>query len=195
VPGKSTIKNEDIALFAQDRWQIRPNFTLNYGLRWEAQIFPEPVVPPSQTVYGPLLTNPRFPSDGTLHSPKKEFQPRLGFAWDLSGQGKSVLRAFSGIFYGRQNMLSQVGSITDNGVQQFGIACGSAFDCSGFPLPVWPNIVNVPPAGGFVPFSSIRVFSKDYANPRIYTVNAQFEQQIAEDWSLYLDFTHTKGVH
>ena len=92
-PGKSTIKNEDLALFVQDRWQIRPNFTLNYGLRWEAQIFPEPVVPPSQTVYASLLNNPNFPSDGTLHSPKKEFQPRLGFAWDISGQGKSVLRA------------------------------------------------------------------------------------------------------
>jgi hypothetical protein len=195
-PGKSTIKNEDLALFIQDRWQLRPNFTLNYGLRWEAQIFPEPVVPPSQTVYASLLTNPNFPSDGTLHSPKKEFQPRLGFAWDLSGQGKSVLRAHAGIFYGRQNMLSQVGSITDNGVQQFGIACGSSFGCSnGQGLPAWPNIVNVPPLGGLPAFASIRVFSKDYANPRIYTANVQFEQQLAEDLSLYFDFTHSKGVH
>src|SRR5689334_4131729 len=89
-PGKSTIKNEDLAAFVQDSWRVRPNFTLNYGLRWEAQIFPEPVVPPSQTVYASLLADPRFPSDGTLHSAKKEFQPRVGFAWDLSGQGKSV---------------------------------------------------------------------------------------------------------
>jgi carboxypeptidase family protein len=195
-PGASNIKNEDYALFAQDRWQITSNFTLNYGLRWEAQIFPEPVVPPSQTVYGSLLNNPNFPSDGTLHSAKKQFQPRLGFAWDLSGQGKSVLRAHAGMYYGRQNMLSQVGSITDNGVQQFGIACASSFGCSnGSTTPVWPNIVNVPPSGGFVAGSSIRVFSKDYANPRIYTANVQFEQQIANDWSLYMDFTHTKGVH
>ena len=195
-PGASTIKNEDLALFAQDRWQLRPNFTLNYGLRWEAQIFPEPVVPPSQTVYASLLTNPNFPSDGTLHSPKKEFQPRLGFAWDLTGQGKSVLRGHAGIFYGRQNMLSQVGSITDNGVQQFGIACGSSFGCSnGQGLPSWPGIVNVPPLGGLPAFASIRVFSKDYANPRIYTANVQYEQQIAEDLSLYFDFTHSKGVH
>src|SRR5437016_815972 len=57
-PGKSTIKNEDLALFAQDKWQVKPNFTLNYGLRWEAQIFPKPVVPPSQTAYASLLSNP-----------------------------------------------------------------------------------------------------------------------------------------
>jgi hypothetical protein len=198
-PGKSTIKNEDIGLFVQDKWQLKSNFTLNYGLRWEAQIFPKPVISPSQTAYASLLSNPTFPSDGTLHSPKKEFQPRVGFAWDFSKKGKSVLRASYGIFYGRQNMLSQVGSITDNGAQQFGIVCASsfAFTCFGASTrpPTWPNIVSVPPSGG-IPFgASVRVFSKDYANPRIYTTNAQFEQELATDFSLYFDFTHSKGVH
>ncbi|HXM46302.1 MAG TPA: TonB-dependent receptor [Pyrinomonadaceae bacterium] len=199
APGKSTIKNEDLALFAQDSWRVRPNFTLNYGLRWEAQIFPKPIVPPAQTAYGPLLTNPLFPSDGTLHSPKKEFQPRVGIAWDISKKNTSVLRASYGIFYGRQNMLSQVGSITDNGVQQFGIFCNStfAFTCFGAASrpPTWPNTESVPPSGG-IPFgASVRVFSKNYANPRIYTLNVQFEQEIARDLSLYFDFTHSKGVH
>jgi hypothetical protein len=169
-PGKSTVKNEDYGLFVQDRWQMRPNFTLNLGLRWEAQIFPSPIVPPSQTAYGALLSNPRFPSDGTLHSPKKEFQPRVGFAWTFRSKGNPFLRASYGIFYGRQNMLSQVGSITDNGVQQYGIACASSFGCSnGAARPVWPNIVPIAPGGGIQPFSSVRVFSKDYANPRVYT--------------------------
>jgi hypothetical protein len=172
---------------------------LNYGLRWEAQIFPKPVISPTKTAYASLLTNPRFPSDGTLHSPKKEFQPRLGFAWDISKKGKSVLRASYGIYYGRQNMLSQVGSITDNGAQQFGIFCNStfAFTCFGAAtvLPTWPNIVPVA-AGGGIPFgASVRVFSKTYANPRIYTANVAFEQEIARDTSLYFDFTHSKGVH
>jgi hypothetical protein len=44
-------------------------------------------------------------------------------------------------------------------------------------------------------FSGVRVFSKDYANPRIYTINAAFEQEIARDLSMYFDFTHSKGVH
>lgn len=198
-PGASTITNNDWSLFAQDSWHVRSNFTLNYGLRWEAQIFPEPVVPPAQTAYGPLLSNPLFPSDGTLHSPKKEFQPRVGFAWDVAKNGKSVVRASYGIFYGRQNMLSQVGSITDNGVQQFGIFCNStfAFTCFGAATrpPTWPGIQNVPPSGG-IPFgASVRVFDKNYANPRIYTTNAQFEQEITRDMSVFFDFTHAQGVH
>ena len=198
-PGKSTITNQDYGLFVQDKWQIRSNLTLNYGLRWEAQIFPDPVIPPSQTAYASLLTNPAFPSDGTLHSPKKEFQPRVGFAWDISRRGKSVLRASYGIFYGRQNMLSQVGSITDNGAQQFGVTCATtfAFTCFGASTqpPTWPNIIPVA-AGGGIPFgASVRVFSKNYANPRIYTFNAGFEQEVARDFSLYFDFTHSQGVH
>jgi len=198
-PGKSTIKNEDYALFAQDKWQVRPNLTLNYGLRWEAQIFPKPVIAPSKTAYGPFLSDPRFPSDGTLHSPKKEFQPRVGFAWDVSKKGKSVLRASYGIFYGRQNMLSQVGSITTNGAQQFGVTCAStfAFTCFGASTapPTWPGIVPSAPTGT-IPFgASVRVFSRDYENPRIYTANVQFEQEVARDLSIYFDFTHSKGVH
>ena len=198
-PGASTITNNDWSLFAQDSWHVRSNLTLNYGLRWEAQIFPQPVVPPAQTAYGPLLTNPLFPSDGTLHSPKKEFQPRVGFAWDVAKNGKSVLRGSYGIFYGRQNMLSQVGSITDNGVQQFGIFCNStfAFSCFGAATrpPTWPGIQNVPPSGG-IPFgASVRVFDKNYANPRIYTTNGQFEQELRRDLSLFFDFTHAQGVH
>ncbi|HEV3468513.1 MAG TPA: TonB-dependent receptor [Pyrinomonadaceae bacterium] len=204
--GFSEIDNEDLALFVQDRWQIWPNFTLNYGLRWEAQILPEPVVPPSETAYGIFLDDPRFPSDGTLPSPKKMFQPRVGFAWDLASNGKSVLRANWGIYYARQNMLSQVGSITTNGVQQQTIFVNTdLIRLFGVPAPVWPGVV-VPPstvtpctAGGvtnpFPCFSGVRVFSRDYANPRIYTTNVAFEQELAENLSMYFDFTHAKGVH
>jgi hypothetical protein len=122
--GASNITNNDYALFAQDKWQIAPNFTLNFGLRWEAQIFPDPVVPPAQTAYGIFLNDSRFPSDGTLPSDKSMFQPRVGFAWDIGSKGRSVLRASFGLYNGRQNMLSQVGSITTNGVQQQTISAG-----------------------------------------------------------------------
>jgi carboxypeptidase family protein/TonB-dependent receptor-like protein len=203
--GASTIKNEDIAFFGQDSWKIRQNFTLNYGLRWEAQIFPDPVVAPSQTAYGIFLNDPRFPSDGTLPNQTKQFQPRLGFAWDISKVGKSVLRASSGIYYARQNMLSQVGSITTNGVQQQTIFLNTPIISSGVPGPVWPNVVAPPSSvvpctdhgvtNPFPCFSGVRVFSRDYANPRIYTTNVGFEQELWTDWSLYLDYTHSKGVH
>ena len=195
--GASDIDNEEYALFLQDRWQITRGFTLNYGLRWEAQVFPNPVIPPSQTAYGRFLGDPRFPSDGTLPDQWKMFQPRVGFAWDAANNGKSVLRASWGIFNARQNMLSQVGSITTNGVQQQTIFLNTDIIASGVPGPAWPGVVRPTPLppGQFPLFSGVRVFSRDYENPRVYSSNVQFEQQIAPDTALYLDFTHTKGVH
>ncbi len=197
-PGASSIKNEDLALFIQDKWQVTRNFTLSYGLRWEAQIFPKPVVSPDQTAYGPYLSDPLFPSDGTLHSQKAEFQPRVGFAWDVLGNQKSVLRGSAGIFNAHQNMLTQVGSITTNGVQQYTIFTDTDLARQGFtPVPpVWPTDFPVPAPTGTIPFGAgVRVFHRNYANPRIYTANFGYEQQIYPNWALYADLTWSKGVH
>ena len=199
--GFSEISNEDFAVFGQDKWQIRSNFTLSYGLRWDAQIFPDPVVAPAATAYGIFLNDPRFPSDGTLHNQTKQFQPRVGFAWDTAGNGKSVIRGSFGVYYARQNMLTQVGSITTNGVQQQTIA-GGLF-ANPFVRPVWPGLVT-PTASSctvgavtnpFPCFSGVRVFSRDYENPRVYTANFGSEFEVAENLSIYFDFTHSKAVH
>ncbi len=195
--GASNIDNEEYSLFIQDKWQIRPDFTLSYGLRWEAQLFPAMNVSPQSTAYGRFLSDPRFPSDGTLPDQYKMFQPRVGFAWDMTQDGKAVLRASYGIYNARQNMLTQVGSITTNGVQQQTIFINGDIIAAGGPAPVWPNVV-VPtpvPAGQFPLFTGVRVFSRDYENPRIYSTNVAFERELASSLALYLDFTHSKGVH
>jgi len=62
--------------YFQDTWQIRPNLTLNLGLRYELD-----------TQYAPLNTY------------KKDFGPRVSFAWDPFGDHKTVIRGGYGIFY------------------------------------------------------------------------------------------------
>ena len=190
--GASDINNEDFAFFAQDKWQVTRNFTLNYGLRWEAQTFPDPTVAPNQTAYASLLNNPLFPSNGKLPSQWKQFQPRLGFAWDIGGTGKSVVRGSAGIYNANQNMLTQVGSITTNGVQQQTIFMASFLLPVGVTPPVYPNVVTSGITAGAQP--GVRVFDKDYKNPRIYAYNAQFEQQLMPNLSFYTDFSWSKGV-
>src|SRR6267143_3890502 len=194
--GASSINNNEFALFVQDTWKVTRNLTVNLGLRWEAQHFPSMTIAPSQTAYGPNLSDPKFPSDGTLHNQNKMFQPRVGFAWDIRGNGKSALRASWGIFNARQNMLTQVGAITTNGVQQQSFAAGSAF---GTPPVFGQNagLINNPPPAGTPPPPGVNVtfFSKDYANPRIYTTNVGYEQEVLAGWAGYVDLTLSKGVH
>jgi hypothetical protein len=180
----------------QDKWQATPRLTVSYGIRWDAQYMPE-TVDPKTTAYASLLNNPRFPSDGTIPDQTMQFQPRLGLAWDVNGNGKSVVRASGGIFYARQNMLTQVGAVTTNGLQQKSDFTSSALKTAfGAPTPTWPNILppSPVPAGTFPLFTGIRVFDRDYKNPRIYTANFAYEQELAPDWSAYIDFTYSKGT-
>ena len=83
--GASRITNDELSLFVQDKWQPRANLTVNYGLRWDAQLMPE-TVDPTTTAFAAFLNDPAFPSDGTIPNQWKMWQPRAGVAWDVRGQ-------------------------------------------------------------------------------------------------------------
>ena len=195
-PGKSVLANEDFSLFAQDQWQIRPNVTLNYGIRWDAQLMAE-TVDPATTAYAQFLSNAAFLSDGTIPDQVMQFQPRVGMAWDVNSNSRTVVRGNFGIYYGRNNMLSQAGSVTANGLQNQGTVRGlvTGLVPGVLPMPTWPGLVALPPlpAGQFPLFTSVRTTASDFKNPRITTANVALEQELARDWSMYFDFTWSRG--
>jgi hypothetical protein len=62
-------------------------------------------------------------------------------------------------------------------------------------MPVWPNILppTAVPPGTFPLFTGVRVFDKEYTNPRITSVNVGFERELAPMMAVYADFTYAKG--
>jgi len=81
--------------------------------------------------------------------------------------------------------------VTTNGIEQ-----KSDFRASGFgDMPVWPNLLapTAVPPGTFPLFSGIRVFDRDYRNPRILSVNVGFERELMTGMAAYFDFTVAKG--
>jgi hypothetical protein len=122
----SKLKNKPLAAFAQDSWKVRPNFTLNYGVRYDYELtdklavqdFVDPLsgvaVPATATqgFYDAFHIQQGFPRD------KNNFAPRIGMAWDLQNNGKTVLRAAYGLFYDHPLLAIGFNSDIADNVQQ-----------------------------------------------------------------------------
>ena len=101
------------ALFVQDDYRVHPRLTLNLGLRWDVQTAPtDPLNRVVNYVPGQKSTvNPAAPvgalfygdpgvERGGIPTSYKHFSPRIGFAWDPKGDGKTSIRGAWGLFYG-----------------------------------------------------------------------------------------------
>lgn len=94
-PAVFQMSTVDYGFFAQDDWKLLPNLTLNLGIRYDYESFPQPFAGISGTAGGTLAVTSSRPSD------KNNISPRVGFAWDPFNQGKTVLRGGFGLYYGR----------------------------------------------------------------------------------------------
>jgi hypothetical protein len=83
--------------FFQDTWRIRPNFTVNYGVAWNAQTGFYNSSIPKPAYLAPIVGS----GDGLLGTKNNlhEFQPALGFAWSPGKNQKTVIRGGAGIYW------------------------------------------------------------------------------------------------
>ncbi|HVF48248.1 MAG TPA: TonB-dependent receptor [Pyrinomonadaceae bacterium] len=123
---RSTLKNRPIAFFGQDTWKITGRVTLNYGVRYDyeftEQYAPSPFTDPLtgitlsaediQVAQDALNVTQGFPRDGN------NIAPRLGVAWDVGGNGKTVIRAAIGRFFDHPLLAVAFNSNIADGSQQ-----------------------------------------------------------------------------
>ncbi|HEX2271098.1 MAG TPA: TonB-dependent receptor [Pyrinomonadaceae bacterium] len=122
----SSISNKPIAFFAQDSWKIRPNLTLNYGVRYDIELTEQiPTLPLRDPLSGITLTAEQvqqaqdamgvqqgFPRD------KDNWAPRAAIAWDPWSDGKTAIRAAFGLFYDHPLLAISFNSDIADAVQQ-----------------------------------------------------------------------------
>jgi hypothetical protein len=192
--GTQNLVQWEPALFAQDKWKIRPNLTFSYGLRWDAEVEPPVITPASQVFFSKFIGKPGFPSNGTIPSSWKQFQPRAAIVWDPAGKGKTLLRLGGGIFYARSPGLDFASTRSTNGSVGQSIYRDSTFNGFGVTPPAYTQLV--PNASNLPPFDpQVYVTDKNFTNPRTYSWSLTVEQALTSDLKLTAAFNYAKGVH
>ena len=182
--GTQHIPQHELALFVQDSWQPSNKLTLNYGLRWEAQIQPDVLTDPDEVFFadfiGKTVTNEtgtyEFPSNGTIPSDWDMFQPRLGVAYDVHGDNKTLLRGSAGIYYARIPGLNLASTRSTNGSRGQSIFRSSSLTPILGPPPTYGELLPTPQGDPFRP--SIFVFDQNFENPRTISTNVGIEREL-----------------
>lgn len=94
-PAIFDLATTDYGFFAQDDWKLTPTLTLNLGVRYDYEAIPMPYSNLTVIADGSIAQTTSHPSD------KNNISPRIGFAWDPFGYGKTAVRGGFGMYFGR----------------------------------------------------------------------------------------------
>ncbi|HEY0173351.1 MAG TPA: TonB-dependent receptor [Pyrinomonadaceae bacterium] len=202
---------DQIAFYLQDDWKVTPRLTLNLGLRWDANVGNLIDQRNNRTIE--ILRRLNHPLAQAITADEEklgrttpswtEFQPRVGFAWDPTGAGRTVIRGGYGIFYDQlfQNLtlfsLSQVGrelfqTIVSRSNTQVGVGQLAGFRFGIDPNPPLPEGFSISElaVGGFG-----RINDPDASEPYVQKFSLGFETSLGSNTTLSSDYVHTIGLH
>jgi len=174
------LRGKSVNLYAQDTYKVSSRLTINYGLRYELP-FPYTEqknrqnlwIPGRQSVVFPTApTGLLYPGDpgvprGLIQTDKKAFAPRVGLAWDPTGNGKWLISSAYGIFYDPY-YTGEGGPLQDP---------VSAPPYLQTPQVSFPNFAD--------PFNGTNPFNQTFAEPMtLLVLNPKLGLPYAQDWNL-----------
>jgi hypothetical protein len=168
------------SVYFQDDWSPTSNLTFNLGLRYDLQVGP----------FNEDIQDIQFPMEIPFHQGADQrgdgnnFGPRIGFAWDPTESGRTVVKGGYGLFYDNiRTLLSMLGERTWHQAQQIIIAN------PGYPDPLGGRsreefLSSAPP--------NIEVMANDFENPYAHHYNLGVSRQLSSDFALSVDLTHVR---
>jgi hypothetical protein len=168
----------DFSFYLTDEWKAKQNLTVNYGLRYERIRMPDTVLP-----------NPLVIETTELPQDNNNFGPRVGFAWDVMNDRRTVVRAGYGVYYGRTINSAMFNALTVTG------APGSVItlDFTATNGPVFPNKFAAAPTGVSAPRPDIFFFENDLQSPLIHQADLVVEREITPNLSVSASYLFSRG--
>ncbi|MGC4103044.1 TonB-dependent receptor [Ferruginibacter sp.] len=182
--------SNDISLFAQDKWSVRKNFTLTYGIRFDYSAYT-----------GSFDQNPDFAAltfaNGSHYDVGKKpsnallVSPRLGINWDVLGDKTLQIRGGGGIFSGAPPFVWISNQASNNGVQ-FGSVIKTG--ATAVPFSTDPNAYK--PTGGAANTAySVALVDNKFKYPSVLKTSFAVDKKLKNDWVLTLEGTYTKDIN
>ncbi len=182
------------AVYAQDLWKISPRFTLTYGGRVDFDSEPSPL------------------------KTYKNFSPRVGFAWNPYGEGKTLVRGGGGIFVSPTNWLepfytnlygpltgtnpylaTTAANVLSNNLQYYGAITSlyqKNYGSNGVPLnPITPAQQTAAGLSPGVDGRLVQFADPNFTNQKVYQASFSIEQQLAKDLAVELGYIFYRGSH
>jgi len=186
-----SIGYKSLGFYTQDDWRVKPTLTLNLGMRYEFITIPQESMDPS---IGSAVRDLRRDSQATLgrgllgENPSlKNFGPRLGFAWDVWGDGKTAVRGGFGLLY---DLNSQFGTslLSAAGATPPFSSLSAIFDfrldqCC--PIPVPPEAVG----------RSVRLLDYHLQQPHILHYNLTAQRELPWSMAVTLAYAGSRGLN
>jgi hypothetical protein len=212
--GRQGYRTRSANLFWQDDWKLKPNFSLNFGMRWEynaplTEVHDQVVafrLGQKSTVFPSAPTDLVYPGDNgisraTYPGDWNNFAPRLGFAWDVFKNGKLSVRGGYGLFYDIPitTLTTQFLNVPPYGAEPYTYytlyADPWATNHLAQPFPFQPakpgQSFNFTP---YAPLALPGVMDPHFATPYAQQFNLTVQYQVHKDWLVDAGYVGTSGT-
>src|SRR6266404_4164173 len=196
---------KQLGLYFQDDWKVTRRLTMNMGIRWDKDynLVGASAIAKSRTYLELLAIGSPFAK--LAHDDNKDFSPRVGFAYDLTGQGKHILRGGYGLYYGNifQNiplfMIQHARPTIYQGLFSLttpsDIVPGTGIALGNWRYGLDPNPTIPPPLTSLVNGATGRLMDPTYRNPVSQQFNFGYQWAATKNSVVEVEYVHELGLH